>query len=311
MYFIVWGHCRFIPEILNTVIYSFHVGAFFVLSGFLHKDIYLNKIYILKIVRSLLLPILILNVLIYPLFLVYLRTYTFEDLIIKPLLGLLFFKNTYATPIVTTGWFVMVLFIIKFCAPYFSSLKNVTIFITIMINIVIAYYLTSNLNQGLFLIEKSFLFMPFFLMGLLLKRRFSFFERRSLAVFTISSILFLLATYLNGMIDLWQGVYKSLLGAYISGVSGFLILMYIFKYFAKNSYICILNISVGTLIIMAYHKYLLRILGWFYEKIPFLPEYGLLKSVLLTTITIILCYQIIIFCLKHFPVVVGKEIKYV
>jgi len=40
-------------------------------------------------------------------------------------------------------------------------------------------------------------------------------------------------------------------------------------------------------------------------------EYGLLKSVLLTTITIILCYQIIIFCLKHFPVVVGKEIKYV
>ncbi len=159
IYFVVFGHIirSFIDEneiiySLYKVIYSFHMPAFILVSGFFAKGYY-QKGYILKLIKKLIFPYLIFQ-LIYSVFYYFLNEQSeIKWDLLNPHWSLWFLISLFC-------WNLMLLFISKYKA--FTS-----IIISLAIGLLVGYvdYVTN-----FFSLSRTFIFFPFFLVGYYLKK---------------------------------------------------------------------------------------------------------------------------------------------
>lgn len=112
--FVVLAHCPFIPSVLDVLICGFHMPAFFIISGYLHRCQSDNYNCIKKNFKRLIIPALLFSVLCYVFWLLKFllnNAYSFNECILKPILGLFIYDRTVATPICGVIWFLVVLFL--------------------------------------------------------------------------------------------------------------------------------------------------------------------------------------------------------
>lgn len=164
IYLVVLGHCTHADHQTHMygVIYSLHMPLFFMISGYLDKDRDHN---ILHEMKTLMVPYVLLTLLYFPIYAVYNRHTTFV--------------TDYAMKFITgnAAWFIPALFVMKvFFVPFLPHYHRFACIVICLLSWVSAYADYQVFHS--FGFPHSVLrFLPFFVMGYMLKR-----ERMSLIV---------------------------------------------------------------------------------------------------------------------------------
>lgn len=101
-------------KVADTVICSFHMSAFFILSGYLHKNMEFGE-GMKKMAKRLIVPVAFFNLLCYAIWLLTNTEseFTMKEYVVRPLLGVLLLNPKYAHPMCMPMWFCVTLFLIK------------------------------------------------------------------------------------------------------------------------------------------------------------------------------------------------------
>ncbi|WP_033829377.1 acyltransferase family protein [Bacillus andreraoultii] len=159
IFFVVFGHLirSFIAEhellyAIYKTIYSFHMPAFILVSGHFAKGYY-EKGYLLKLMKKLLIPYFIFQIIYSVYYYFLLDESQFSVNIFDPEWSL---------------WFLISLFCWHLLLPLFTKLHPVTSFIfSIIIGVLIGYIDSIDTYLSL---SRTFVFFPFFLLGYFLQR---------------------------------------------------------------------------------------------------------------------------------------------
>lgn len=288
-------------ETLILYIYSFHVPAFFIVSGYLYKP-YPWK----RMIIAFAIPVLLVSIVAF--FIKYiLGEITLSSLTMPMLLKLIFcYRYGLEVHLFEGIWFIWALVGLRLMFGDIT-MKRSSVFFYIPIALVAITYMTfenslvsiDSLFGGYYL-GRIIPSLPFFCFGLSLRDR-EWTPRKISKFWIITPIIFIfiLMPILNGRCDIYGNNYgKSYLIAALNAFLSSLLLFWLTNYFPVNKYV--ITISKGTLIILGIHMHILHILD------RLLPD---IISFSFPFITIVLCYYLIIFCERFFPIMLGK-LKY-
>lgn len=312
---VVIGHCG---GIFSPLIYSFHIPAFFFISGYLanydkpDQGKIKSSIGMIKAIIIYNFLFIILNAV-----KIYFTSdglshsngeFTVEEVLFRPVLGIFFcnyFDYQWTNPLLPQFWFVWVLIFIKFIYRYIFKLTERQL---IIISIFCLLYTAVIINldfHTFYIIDRSLVALPFFILGNLFRKEstvvyklITINSNRKLCITTILFLLGLLYFWYNIDIhrpDLFAlSLGSSALLYYIIALSGTMLLICFIKKMQRNHIIEI--ISTGTFGILALHLYMLHDI-LFLEPTRFFA----------TTIILILLYPYILFANKYCPILLGKK----
>ena len=296
MILVVYAHAC--SNIVVTIIFSFHMPLFFLISGFLHKQRSFKDE--LKVtIKSLIIPYFILTFA----FLAIHLDLNYKDYLYTSLCSL---EQTpyYIRPM----WFVFSLAIMRIVVSLLKSLKICIVLSLIMIVGFSVVYLMGNIPQDtdLFQLNTTVLSFPFFILGKTIAQKDLLSLMNKIPLWTIW-IISLPVVYLavkNGQVNLFRcqcGNHLLLfyLNSVILSCAAFLTFakMKIFNQF--NYYIEMTSKSM--IILLAYQFTAISLL-----KI-FINGNTILGSIVVTAIVMVLGFFISQFCWKRIPILFGKK----
>lgn len=304
IYFMILGHCG-LPQ-YNIWFYSFHMPAFFIISGYLYKPHSL-----LKTMKNLFIPVIIFSI-INLLFQIFLS-------IISGNLGILdsykncwlsyFMKGNYKS-LFPGVWFIMVLFWGRCLMgdlkiiPQFKNRDLFLIIICIVITTILPNISTNYREMQDLHIIKTIACLPFLIIGKYFRCHNIFFNQKQFWILSILFIVYIVLTIYNGNIDLYSSIYgRNTLVMYINATLSSLVLFNMCKHihFCRSYFeLC----SKGTLLIMGMHLIILYVLKYIIHKIGI--EYTFICGMTLSFITLIICIPLIWISLKKMPWIIGK-----
>lgn len=314
MLFIIWGHA--FPETFSPFIYSFNVPLFFIVSGYLYKRSETFTVFLKKNYISLIIPYLLLCLI--KDFSHIIKFYNdFPELLKLPIGVLSGFHTFMDAPAAKNLWFVYTLFIIK---VLFQLTKNKKQLILLTIFCVAASLICGCLNfHPAWAVTDVFLALPYFFLGYIVSinsgeklsiwvEGIGLYKYRSFSVLIILLIIqFVLSDY-NGEVRMFKGVYgNSILLFFFQGLIGTIICFLISALLDKIRIKAIGLVSVGTMVILQFHRDLYHPLGKIVESaaVGDISE-GVLSFfasflVLLTFVPIIMLLQ------RCFPLILGNR----
>lgn len=304
---VVFAHTPFVPHMLDTFICGFHMPAFFIISGYLHRQ---NPNILLgckKCIHRLIIPALVFSFVCYFLWLVnqiyFHQNQSICDLIFKPFYGLFVYDGNYATPMCGVIWFLVVLFMCFFILDITIKIYNnikallvLSLFCIIAVS-VLNYFNYRDFMYG-FYFQRAIVSFPYVALGYIFHQKnllvtsfpnnsFSF---KGIVYFVIYSFL----VFINGRVGIYSCNFgKSVVLYYVTSIIGSLSLFYLMT-IIKHSNSLIIKVSSGTIVILCIHQIMIKILVHIYNNPYFI-----------TIAIIVLCYPIIIFLDKFAPWLVG------
>lgn len=301
---VVFAHCPFIPPVLDVLICGFHMPAFFIISGYLHRCQYDSFNCIKKNCKRLIFPALLFSCLCYAFWLLKFlvnNAFSIKDCVLKPLLGLFIYDRTIATPVCGVIWFLVVLFIcflLLDCSMRFIRRNGVIIlalaFVIITILFVISGY--KDFQYGYYL-QRTIVSFPYVVFGflcheynLLTKRKYSLLIACSLTV-----IYLFLALY-NGHVGIHSYTFgKSVVVYWAESIIGSLALFH-WAALMKKTPAWIIKISSGTILILCLHRPLISML---------LHIWG--NPYFITAVIMVLLYPLITVFNNYLPWFMGRS----
>ena len=253
---IIWGHC--FPTLFSSFLYAFSVGSFFVLSGYLVKHENSQRVFWVKLFRTLFVPYVFFAVLKAA------QTIFSED----GFTSLMAITTGFHSLGDVTGcgklWFVYTLMILKIVFQYCATTTSRRICI-VVVSIAGAVAYCHFTDEVAWAVGNALISMPFFLLGNQLKNSNSFGRietKLSSLVWWKSGILVLVSALLTYSVSYFNGPAWMYMGEYGANFILFCVagLLGIFFLFALS---CSLNrikfvgcqvISVGSVAILAYHQ---------------------------------------------------------
>ena len=287
-----------VPQVADTVIVSFHMSAFFMISGYLHREgEWLPSIK--KTAKRLLVPVLFFNLLGYCIWVINNTDVSFsiKEYVTKPILGIVLLNPSIARPMCMPMWFCIALFFIKILLLPCNKTK--IYIITLIGGFVISVILLNYKFAGSNFIGRIFLGSVFYIIGFLLKGNIDKLLHtkiwlRSLLIVLFLSILCVIAMY-NGRpswlnFEFGQFIILFLLTSILGAFATFAISSLIYK----NTFSLITYLSNNTLTILGVHLLLF----------PLLPSINHFIGAL---IILILCLPIIWFFNRFIPTLIGNK----
>lgn len=257
IYLMVIGHIGNPNSLLHDWLYTFHMGAFFIVSGFLYK-----KTTIVNDFKSLFIPILwisLISLSYRACFMYYILDYPFNWMhyIVYPIAGFFVFPTSGFSVDPFTGlWYIEVLFILRL----FFHVCNGSVFrmTTLMLMSVLYILLESNREADFIrhlLVERSLYCIPLFYVGYLIKQKNISIQIRSWLLFALAIICFC-CSYLSGNIDIYSSEYGNhLIYFYITPILYFILMYNIFVRIGKKYYSSFIYYSsLGTILILGLHS---------------------------------------------------------
>ena len=174
IYLVVVAHTSQITPTVDVLICGFHMPAFFIISGFLHRFSNSVKKTFVKSFQRLIVPALFFTTLNY---IIFLLRYVLKngwytcDCLIKPLLGLIIYDRSISTPICGVIWFLVVLFLAKIFMESINKLcKNqLIVFAFICIVVIILNFIKADFGI-LYYFQRLLVALPFIFIGFWLKQ---------------------------------------------------------------------------------------------------------------------------------------------
>lgn len=312
IYIVVLCHTPQYSTFELSFFYSFQMPLFFFLSGYLHKN-YETFIHALKKYwTTLIIPYFLFQIIFYPYWYI-VQKYDGHNIsslhtaLIDP-----FLKCLIGIPINGVTWFLVALLIIKLYANYILPKKNSLIWSIISCIIVITaryfMYMDNDAIKISFAIDSMLLFFPFFLIG--------YFMNRSSVLNKISNrkgiLLLLFLTAFLASVILIKSHYPSngytLFFFYLKGMSGSLFIIFLCMMLNHVKSDIIYTISTGTIVIFGLHWMFIGSFNFLMKQILGIQgdiQYSTPIALLISFGIVSINYFIILFCKKHFPIILG------
>lgn len=294
----VLGHCTW-NRTIYQYIYSFHMPAFFIISGILYKA--RNWHYTLI---SFLIPVIgvsLVNWLCY----YFAGELNMEGATWQQLLaGIIHFRFDSRFYFFAGDWFVWSLLLIRFLfgdIKYLSFMRDKRVYIPVAVIVVIYMLLEPSLIRPdadflQYTFERAMPCLPFFCMGLYLRDIQWNPKDCPTPMIVLCLITAIVLPILTGTCDIFYNQYgRSYLLFLINAPLTTILFMYLFSFLSPSPYIK--TLSNGTLIIMGTNQMILAIL-----YILLTSSYRLLFPFIIMAVS----YIPIVYLDKHFPILLGK-----
>lgn len=320
IFLMVVGHSGLdsVNPIFRGVFYYFHIPCFFVISGLLNNVKASKR----KIFLSLAIPLFVFNILNYPWYVYELINHgeqlNINALLVQPLLGLWIHDFETGRPLCGPFWFVTVLLLDKLMLKVllFRTEKNCMVLLSLLLGSIIVTWSSPVVltNKWLFMVNKAIVSLPFFVLGMLLRKympcvcdyRLNGKRALSKAVSggVIIVIIIMMLYHINGSVDMYQGRFGNILIYYTGGILGSILVYCVSSVFSvlNKRTKAIVEMSKGTLVVLGLHQVLLfglsKLIGF---KVLFQNQ-GILMSILV----LLMLYPIVLLFNHKYPVLLGK-----
>ena len=305
---IVYGHFF---SLFDIYVYVFSVPMFFILSGFLSKHEKDSRLFWRKIFFNLVLPLIILCTF------SYIIKWAFFLFSAQPQVSpenpLAFYIKLLAGVhgAVGTLWFVYTLIILKIILQY---TKRLSVHILIGVVFLASAFVINNFEIDLYgenpfakpwAVPNVFICYPFFMIGYYMRGWRDGLTRYRADKYTILQIaVSLLSVFICGHNHKYVYLYScgygdSIMLCLFGGVAGTALVFLVSKLLEQWHWRFIVDISVGTIVILGLHWHLIFIARSFFPNASFLD---LILAVMVTIVFV----PVIRICETHFPVVMGK-----
>lgn len=265
---VVLAHSPSLSPTVDALIVGFHMPAFFIISGYLHKVPSTIIDGIKRNTQRLLVPALLFTLVCYAYWLLkyLLRTpFSYEECIVKPLLGLFFYDRAAATPMCGVIWFLVVLFLCFLLLDFtmrFVKRGGIIILSLIFVAITIQFAVSGYKDfQYGYYIQRTLVSFPYVAFGflcheynLLRMTRFNF------AIACGLTAIYVLFALYNGHVGIHSYTFgKSVFVYWAESIIGSLALFH-WTGLIKKVPAWIINISSGTIVILCLHITLIGLL---------------------------------------------------
>lgn len=314
MLFIIWGHA--FPKAFSPFIYSFNVPLFFIISGYLFKRSDTFAVFLKKNYVSLIIPYLLLCLI--KDFSHVVEYYNDIPELLKFPAGVLCGFHTFMdAPAAKNLWFIYTLFIIK---VLFQIAKSKKLLMSLTVLCIVASLICGYHDyHPAWAVTNVFLAFPYFFLGYVVSTNFE--EKLSacvkrigqyrlpvlLCIIALLVIQFVLSSF-SGSVRMFKGMYgDSILLFFVLGVLGTIICFLISVLLDNVRFKAIGIISVGTMVILQFHRDLYHPLGKIVKSIA---TDGTLEGVLsfLASFLVLLAFVPIIMLLqRYFPLLIGNR----
>lgn len=316
IYLMIVGHGPLLAHTYaRTIIYSFHMPLFFIISGFFYK----KYSFIDTIKRDwirLLLPYFILNLL--GLFLWIITNPSEVDFgntssrVYAIMLGLGYQTECF-TPVLPPTWFIIALFLDRVIMSFLAT-KKIGVILFSLLSSVLVWCLTP-VYDTLFPIDSALLAFPFFGLGYLLKNvieNLSSIRNKQLVTLSIV-VLFLLFIFnkYNNRVDMCLASYgNNIVLFYLGGILGSLLVFIMSISLMKLR--CFYNISnhisqyaQGTLLVVGFNLYAIYSVVKIYQL--FRHAITPFEGIIIGTVIFFVFYPLILLCKRYFPQAIGVK----
>ena len=316
--FVVFGH---IPQVqgsfLVCFITQFHIPLFFFISGYLTKKEYVNKQTANKYLHSLIIPYMCYNLIFYPYWVArYLietsNPYWYDFL--KPIIGTFMLQHStpYYESLNGVTWFISALLVMRFLLAGANHFKYGKYILMIVVLGTASLYCINEYVR--YVTDLPFIgfvrCFPFFILGHICRRKeylpINTSQKKDffMAIIGISASLYIFKHGQNDNIISYAIFFWSINITANIGIISFCRLLNN----QRNS--VILNISIGTLVIMGIHWMLIGMTNYTLESVLKVSDgngYPWYIAIALTILFIITLYPIIILFSKRYPFMIGKK----
>ena len=314
-----WFYYRYLQALTMVI--------FFFISGYLKKDRGCNKENWRKYLRSLIIPYIIYNIIVYPYWILkyYLSNGTLPDFFqaMKPILGtlLLEHENSFCEPLNGPLWYLPAILMMHITIDLCGKTKHQhRIMITLCVISLVLYaankywYFAPNLTpMGLM---RN---LPYYYLGYLFGQYHLFRDCR-LKRDAICCILFLSASIIlfSWHLDAFYSDQHMLhiILFYPANIAFLFGVLYGCKVLNGIRYSIVTNISIGTLLIVGLHIVAVTIANFTLSHFSlftfhFSPQYGYswYEALPVTLIIIALLHSIILWSKRHFPILLGRKMS--
>lgn len=284
-------------HLLITYIYSFHMPALFIISGYLFKP---HAWY--KTVLSFAIPIVFFSLvnLIVQLLLgeITLDTITFSQLFFK----IVHYRYGLGDSLFVGDWFLWALLGLRFLFGDINLLKVMRRYYIIIATVCVLYMTFENYLLSVDTIFRGYLIgrmvpsLIFFCTGIFLFDKNWNPENVSMLYVFPMVLLFFLLPLFNGNCSIVSNDYgRSYLLFVVNAISSSVLLFILSTKIPTTKFTE--TISTGTLVVLGTHIPILHILDYLFPEV---------FSFAFPIITMIVCYYIILLCMKHCPILLGK-----
>lgn len=288
---------------------------FFILSGFLSKEESGFTSYLIKNIKTLLVPYVLLNFLAAFVFfcfnILFRGSFDFDLFVrmIKPLL-----MGTLDTPAYPC-WFLICLFNVKLLS-FFIHKANPLPRIAIILSLAFVAFAANYYNEFIapFDISSAFLALPFFSLGYYL-RKYKYLDkistnRMQLGIFIVTTVILFISICFQDRVDLYYcylGQHPILY--YPVAIVGSLMVISLSQLLSGYNSKFINIVSAGTIFIMAMHSAVLWVINVLSIYFQVNEQIGLGHDIVIAVITILILYYPIILVQKYAPILMGKYKK--
>ena len=304
-----WFYYRYLQVCIITV--------FFFLSGYLKKDRGCDKENWRKYWHGLILPYLIWNAIVYPYWLLryYMLHYEMPDIFhaMKPIWGALLFENngTFTEPLNGPLWYLPAVLFMHILIDLCRKTKHQHL---IMLSLCIVSFFLYAANQHWMMLHDLtptgiFRRLPYYYIGYVLGqarllRGSQHWRNLPLCItgFAISLLLFSWHLHENRLF-IHIGLFYPINIGFLIGV------IYGCKLIDHLRSTIIVNLSVGTLVIIGFHNVIIGAINYGIEHL-FLTSieicYHWYSAILISLVIVTILYPMIIICKRHAPVILGR-----
>jgi fucose 4-O-acetylase-like acetyltransferase len=316
---VVYGHIPQAEEsFLPFYICTFHIPLFFFISGYLTKARLDTKEELKKCKHSLIIPYILYNIIFYPYWAIRLYIdqgvdFSVFEYVIKPLLGLplLQINSPISSSVNGVMWFVAVLIIMRLILHIcIHTSKPLLYIILISLLFIGLFVITIKQNISLPLTMKGlFKCMPLYLLGYLTRHYHWIHEVSPLKDLIRALILIgisLAATFVYRDSDSFTYHMTAFYVVLVSATYGTLFFCKVFN--CINSSV-IVNISIGTLMIMGLHWMFIGTTNFIIEHIFSMSTgitYSWIFAIMIAVCINTAIYPLILIAKKHIPILLGK-----
>lgn len=309
----VCGHYSLMNSVTTTIIYSFHMPLFFIISGFISRERSFKET-ITKGFKSIMIPYFVFNavLLLFTILLEYRSAHlSFHSLwshVTAIMIGIGYKTDIY-NPVCTTMWFFYVMFLVKIFSALVGNNSRMRIAISFLAIAIVGILKKNDVNTD-FPIDSFLMAFPLYVWGGILKQvvehlKFDNSKRYYLSCLVLPIMFYL--SYYNGRadMDVFEYGHSLFLFYFISiSICSVLIISVLFIGVGNLVRICH-NISKGAPIIVSFNLWLIlalkKILAFIFPCIVWNNLIGLVIAISV----IIICYPVTCFCNKYCSFALG------
>ena len=315
---VIFGH---IPQergsFLVNYIVQFHMPLFFFISGYLTKKEILSQRTLNKYWHTLIIPYFIYNILFYPYWAI---RYVIDQPntewfgFFKPIIGtfMLQLETKYFESLNGVTWFIAALFVMKIILSWCNNLKHRKGIIIVLILIDSVFYIFNEFYK--FYLDVPIVgftrCLPFFFLGHLCSRRkiIPLMPQKNDGIAGCIYLIISLFTY--NFCKVHYSILTYGITYWIICLSAIWWFIALCRFLDRFHSSIILNISIGTIVILGFHWILIGTTNFFIEKIFSLRDsivYPWYMALALAVTFVALHYPFIIFFKAKLPFMLGKS----